>query len=130
MNRAERRRQGKEKDKVYYLKQSEINAIKEEAVKEAVGKAFALMYYIPTMVLRDKWGFGKERLGRFADQVTDMYESYDLGITKDAKLPGLDGDIENEVVMYCVLILGLSEEETAEVVSELRTLVSLDKYND
>ena len=79
MNRAERRRQGKEKDKVYYLKQSEINAIKEEAVKEAVGKAFALMYYIPTMVLRDKWGFGKERLGRFADQVTDMYESYDLG---------------------------------------------------
>jgi DNA repair exonuclease SbcCD nuclease subunit len=52
------------------------------------------------------------------------------GITKDAKLPGLDGDIPNEVGAYCTAILGLSTDQTADLVSELHNIVILDDYND
>jgi len=52
------------------------------------------------------------------------------GISKDAKLPGLDGDIPNEVSAYCTAILGLSTDDTADLISELHNIVILDDYND
>lgn len=52
------------------------------------------------------------------------------GITKDAKLKGLDGNIENEVAAYCTDILGLPSEKTSDLISELHNIVTLDDFND
>lgn len=52
------------------------------------------------------------------------------GITKDAKLQGLDGNITNEVGAYCTEILGLSLDETTNLITELHNIVILDDYND
>ena len=76
MNRAERRRSARqEKPKTYVLTEDQINQIKRDAVNEATRKAFLMFMAIPVMVLHDKFGFGKLRLGRFMDYVLIWYES-------------------------------------------------------
>lgn len=84
MNRAERRRLQKKglpvkKEPVINIKASDVQQMKDEAVKKAADIAFLLMLGLPVLVLRDKWGFGKVRLERFIDQVIDMYEAFDEG---------------------------------------------------
>lgn len=62
MNRAERRRLGKsEKQKTYVLTQDQIDQLK----REATDAAFRQLLAIPTLVLHDKFGFGRVRLDRF-----------------------------------------------------------------
>ena len=77
MNRAERRRQGKSapKPKTYVLTEDQIEKMKVDAVNEATRKAFLMFLSIPVMVLHDKFGFRKIRLGRFMDYVLIWYES-------------------------------------------------------
>ncbi len=77
MNRAERRKLGKSapKTKTYVLTEDQINQMKRDAVREAARKAFLMFMSIPVMVLHDKFGFGKQRLGKFMDYALVWYES-------------------------------------------------------
>lgn len=80
MNRAERRRLKKKKaEPVINIKASDVQQMKDEAVKKAADTGFLLMLGLPILVLRDKWGFGNVRLERFIDQVIEMYESFNEG---------------------------------------------------
>lgn len=90
MGRAERRRQERQKQKstaVYTLTAEQIEAIKREAIGEAVDTAFVLMMGLPVMVLHDKFDriWKKEhRLENFIDEVFKLYDSFDKGyITLD-----------------------------------------------
>jgi len=86
MNRAERRRLAKsaqkEKEKTYVLTQSQIEEIKRDAVNEATRKAFLMFLSIPVMVLHDKFGFGKQRLGKLMHYCLIWYESVQNNETK------------------------------------------------
>lgn len=79
MNRAERRRNQKQKDPVYNLKQSDIDKIKKDASNEAIDKAFIIMCSLPCMVLRDKYGFGEKRMKQFMDHLMELYDSFNTG---------------------------------------------------
>lgn len=70
MNRAERRRANRQqKEPVINIKSNDVQKIKESATNEAVSKAFVLMMNVPLIVLRDNFGFGEKRLGKFIDEV-------------------------------------------------------------
>lgn len=76
-NRKQRRSQGiKQKTKTYTLTDVQIRQLKEKARKDAIDTAFILMLSIPTMALRDKFGFGKTRLERFTDATLDLYTAF------------------------------------------------------
>lgn len=77
MNRAERRKQGKnaEKPKTYVLTMDQIEQMKKAAVQEATRKTFLMFMSIPVMVLHDKFGFGKQRLSKFMDYALMWHES-------------------------------------------------------
>ena len=77
MNRAERRRSARqqEKPKTYVLTEDQINKMKMDAVNEATRRAFMMFLSIPVMILRDKFGFGKQRLTRFMDYALIWYEA-------------------------------------------------------
>lgn len=80
MNRAERRRLKKKKaEPVINIKASDVQQMKNEAVKKAADTGFLLMLGLPVLILRDKWGFGNVRLERFIDQVIEMYEAFNEG---------------------------------------------------
>ena len=52
--------------------------MKKEVSMEATKKAFIMMMGFPLLTLRDKFGFGKERLNRFMDKMLDLYEAYEM----------------------------------------------------
>lgn len=88
MNRAERRANGiKTKEPIINIKVSELEAIKQQAVKEAVDKAFFLMLSIPVMVIHDKFPKlikrenekGESREVRFCDEVLELYDTFQKG---------------------------------------------------
>ena len=81
LSRAERRRLERDagkKEKVYTLTQAQIDQMKKEVSMEATKKAFIMMMGFPLLTLRDKFGFGKERLNRFMDKMLDLYEAYEM----------------------------------------------------
>jgi hypothetical protein len=69
----------KEKTPVYNLTWEQIEQLKKDAAKEAIGSVIELTLGLPAMVLKDKYGFGKKRLPEFLDHVVDLYESYEMG---------------------------------------------------
>lgn len=79
MNRAERRRNKLEKPKVYTLTDEQIKQIKQDAIDDATNKAFGAMLGLPLLALRDTFGFGKERLSRFMDDLINKYDSFERG---------------------------------------------------
>ena len=83
MNRAERRRLGvKQSDPVRYMKDSEIEAIRQKALKEGCQQALFLMLAIPVMVIHDKYGTLNRKIGReerFANEVIKLYQLYEQG---------------------------------------------------
>ena len=65
MNRQERRRLGiKRKDPMISIKQSDINAMKEEATAKGCKLAFTLMLVLPAMVIHDHYGELMRKDGR------------------------------------------------------------------
>lgn len=81
MSRAERRRLERDNgksQKTYTLTQAQIDQMKKEVSMEATKKAFLMMMGFPLLTLRDKFGFGKERLNRFMDKMMDLYEAYEM----------------------------------------------------
>lgn len=82
MNRAERRRQEREKNQkeaMINLKAGDVQAIKKDAVNRATLQAFELMIGLPCLVLHDKWGYGKQRIERFVWQCIDMLNAFNDG---------------------------------------------------
>lgn len=69
----------KEKTPTYNLTWEQIQQIKKDAAKEAVGEVIELTLGIPAMVLKDKYGFGRKRLPEALDHMVDLYESYEQG---------------------------------------------------
>ena len=63
----------------YNMSLAQIEAIKQQAAREAVEQAWLLMLGLPVMVLHDKDGYGETRLNRFLDHVLDLYDSYEKG---------------------------------------------------
>lgn len=88
MNRQQRRkamREGKNvpKDPVYNIKQSDIKAMKKDAVNEAANAAMVLLLAIPVKVMYEKYGWrGHKRLPEFADALTEEYEKFCSGETE------------------------------------------------
>ena len=81
MSRAERRRlerDNSKSQKTYTLTQAQIDQMKKEVSMEATKKAFIMMMGFPLLTLRDKFGFGKERLNQFMDKMLDLYEAYEM----------------------------------------------------
>lgn len=83
MNRQERRRLGvKKKDPMISIKQSDVDAMKEEATAKGCKMAFALMLVIPAMVINDKFGLlmkKDHRLDKFIDLCMEQYKCYEEG---------------------------------------------------
>lgn len=83
MNRQERRRMGiKKKDPMISIKQSDIDAMKEEATAKGCKLAFTLMLVLPAMVIHDHYGelMKKDgRLERFVDMCMEEYKCYEEG---------------------------------------------------
>lgn len=83
MNRQERRRLGvKKKDPMVSIKQSDINAMKEEATEKGCKLAFNLMLAIPAMVIHDHYRELMKKNGRvekFIDLCMDTYRCYEEG---------------------------------------------------
>lgn len=81
MNRQERRRLGIiKKDPMVSIKQSDIDAMKEEATAKGCKLAFNLMLALPAMVIHDKYGLlmkKEERVGRFVDLCLEQYKCYE-----------------------------------------------------
>ena len=93
MNRAERRKQkNASSPKTYVLTEDQIVEIKRKAVQEAMRKTFLLFMSIPVMVLHDKFGFGKLRLGRFMDYAVMWYESVHDNETQLMELVKIAGE--------------------------------------
>lgn len=71
------------------MKYADIEAMKKQAVNEAVDTAFFLMLAIPTMVIHDKFSKLMKKDGReatFAELCIDLYELYKEGYVDVADL--------------------------------------------
>lgn len=81
MSRAERRRlerDSSKSQKTYTLTQAQLDQKLKAVEMQATKKAFVMMMGFPLLTLRDKFGFGKERLNRFIDNMMDLYEAYEM----------------------------------------------------
>lgn len=81
LSRAERRRMERDSSKsqkTYTLTQAQLDQKLKAVEMQATKKAFVMMMGFPLLTLRDKFGFGKERLNRFMDKMLDLYEAYEL----------------------------------------------------
>ena len=81
MSRAERRQADRETaklQKTYTLTQAQLDQKLKAVEMQATKKAFVMMMGFPLLTLRDKFGFGKERLNRFMDKMLDLYEAYEM----------------------------------------------------
>ena len=81
MSRAERRRlerDSSKSQKTYTLTQAQLDQKLKAVEMQATKKAFVMMMGFPLLTLRDKFGFGKERLNRFMDKMLDLYEAYEM----------------------------------------------------
>lgn len=83
MNRQEKRRLGiKRKDPMISIKQSDVQAMKEEATTKGCKLAFTLMLALPAMVIHDHYGelMKKDgRVSRFVDLCMEEYKCYEEG---------------------------------------------------
>ena len=83
MNRAERRRLGiKKPEPVRQMRECDIAAMRQQALKEGCQQALFLMLAIPVMVIHDKYGKLNRKEGReerFANEVIKLYQLYEQG---------------------------------------------------
>lgn len=57
-----------------------LRKIKRDAAREASGIAFTLLLAFPLMTLSDKYGWEREQLDEFADQLSLLYRSFESGL--------------------------------------------------
>ncbi|SFE89661.1 hypothetical protein [Peptostreptococcus sp. D1] len=77
MNRAERRREKRNSEKKVTLSNAEIEKIKRNTADSTFDTILALLYVLPLQILRNQ-GWGKVRLQRFNDDLTDLINSTDF----------------------------------------------------
>lgn len=58
------------------LTRAMIQQAKRTAANQATDQVAKLMLALPVYVLHDKWGFGKTRCERFADDLLKLYDAY------------------------------------------------------
>ena len=67
------------------IKQSDIDAMKEEATEKGCKMAFNLMLAVPAMVIHDKFGSLMKKEGRvekFVDMCMEEYKCYEEGYVR------------------------------------------------
>lgn len=69
----------KEKTPTYNFTLAQIEEIKLKAARDAVHAIMELTLGFPVMVLHDKRGWRHKRLDAFADDVLELYDSYEKG---------------------------------------------------
>lgn len=80
MNRQQRRANGiKGNVRTYTLTDVQIKEIKASAAKEAIEVSVKAMLGLPLIVLRDDFGFGKQRLERFEGRLIQQFKCFDEG---------------------------------------------------
>lgn len=80
MNRQQRRANGiRGNVRTYTLTDAQIREVKTSAAKEAVEVAVKAMLGLPLIVLRDDFGFGKQRLERFEERLMQQFRCFDEG---------------------------------------------------
>lgn len=80
MNRAERRRAGREgRAATYVLSSDQVEAIKREATDEATRRMFGAVLALPCLALKDEFGFGRERLLRYLRRALGWFEALENG---------------------------------------------------
>lgn len=79
MNRAEKRRSERNKSKKRFMTEEEIKKIKEEATNEAFDKLFGCLFTLPLVALKEEYGFGKKRLQRVNDKITELLKEVEVG---------------------------------------------------
>ncbi|MFM1580849.1 hypothetical protein ABGF48_01345 [Helcococcus bovis] len=70
----------KQKERMIKLQQALNHNAKEGIKKEAVDVSLAIMFYISILVLRDKYGFGKKRLGDFMEHASTLIKDMSIGL--------------------------------------------------
>lgn len=61
------------------LTKAMIQQAKRTAANQATDQVVKLMLALPVYVLHDKWGFGKVRCERFANELLELYDAYQSG---------------------------------------------------
>lgn len=74
-----RKNKTEKKEPTYGLSVSQIEALKQRAVQEAVSESLTLMMAISVMVLMDKHNFDQEQLGTVVTQIVEKFEAYQEG---------------------------------------------------
>lgn len=62
------------------LEEFKNNHIKKEMKKDATTTATLLLFYVSILVLRDKYGFGKKRLGDFKEYAVTLLDDIQNGL--------------------------------------------------
>lgn len=79
MNRAEKRRKERQLKKRYNLTGEELEKLKNDATERAFEQIFGCLYMLPLAILKSKYGFGKKRLQRFNDELTELLKEVETG---------------------------------------------------
>lgn len=69
----------KPKTPTYNLTVEQIDAIKKNAIHDAVEAAWVLMLGLPVMALTDKHGFTAEQVDQLVDDILDLHDSFEKG---------------------------------------------------
>ena len=103
MNRVNLRREAKElakKDKTLNMTVGSFETSLTMARKDEREKTinFVVRCYTAalSLVMHDKWGFGKKRLNRLAKQVNNIFESF---LTGDISLSDVEGALNDEGII-------------------------------
>lgn len=88
MNRAERRRMGRESataDPIITMRRSELERLKYSIADKAAAQTFLLMLSIPATIIHRNFAELMRREGReerFVDLCLQMYERFEMGVIK------------------------------------------------
>lgn len=78
-----KRKKNKEKKPTYTVTYQEIQKYiqqgYEKGRQDAIERASQYSMAVPTMVLRDDFGFGKKRLDKFLDSYMELYDAIEEG---------------------------------------------------
>lgn len=61
------------------IRKTDLGKMKKDACKDAINIAFGLLLGLPLIVLKDKYGFGRKRLGDFLEEIVNQYQCYEEG---------------------------------------------------
>lgn len=77
-----KRKEEARKNRVYTMTQAQIDAMKKDAIDQAIEQAFVLMLCFPVEVLANEYWekTAKKRIPHFVDSCISLYEAYAQGV--------------------------------------------------